>query len=543
MRAYHFRLELKPAQFIQLKGILDLACELRNNLAVMLETSRKNAQAAKSRGEAPEYLSAFELKKQVAGKLLDQKFLALHSQVRQDLSLRVCEGQQRWLEAIKEGRRHVRPPSSMPRKKFRSITFPQYGTAAKITKGKLHLSKLGEFKVLGWRKMRGKKKSVTLKFKEGHFWAIVMCEVQQSDVCRPFKDLAHLPEAGFDPGISAVLTDSLGTVYETPKPLKKAQEKLRHIQKDVSRKFEVRKVLHTKTLAAARATGERAPVAAGLVESLRLIPYSNRLKASIKKLACAHTKVERIRKDVARKNARRVEKRFSRVAVEEHGLVFMQRNHRLAKASSDVAIGIQKNALRSAIGSHRYFQAANRRAEGGNSQTCLCGASTPKTLKDRVHACPECGLTGPRDQMSAIIVQHSTFGSVPALPRHSRIRTSKECMPGLGILEHAVKVLETRRGENKVRGRESCAGESHNASSGAASEFSLKRPAQRRRRPGKSTGETKVASVQVKTVGHAGYAGSCPIETQTPDQRRRSPILQKCDSRALPRSTLLQVGE
>ena len=89
---------------------------------------------------------------------------------------------------MKEGRRHVRPPAAIPRKKFRSITYPQYGTAAKIHNGRLHLSKLGEFRLIGWRKMRGAKKSVTIKFKEGHFWAIVMCEVQECDVCRPYAE-------------------------------------------------------------------------------------------------------------------------------------------------------------------------------------------------------------------------------------------------------------------------------------------------------------------------------------------------------------------
>lgn len=558
LRAYHFRLETNSEQFGKLHDVLDLACDLKNQLVVTLEASRQAGRAAKLRGEEPQYLSAFELKKQVAGQCLDPKFLALHSQVRQELSMRVTEGQSRWFEALKEGRRHVRPPSVMRRKDFRSVTYPQYGTAAKITSGKLHLSKIGEIKVLGWRKMRGKKKSLTIKFKEGHFWAIVMCQVQVQDVCRPYKDLAALPEAGFDPGLKAVLTDSYGQDYETPKPLKQAAKRLRHIQKDVSRKFEMRKKLHTAKLAAARATAfvngdlaaARAPVATGLVDSLRLVPYSNRLKLNIKKLACAHTKVERIRKDVARKNARLIEKHYARVAVEEHGLVFMQKNRRLAKASSDVAIGIQKNALRSAMGPGRYFEATNRRLEGGNSQTCLCGAQVPKTLKDRVHICPECGLTGPRDQVSAIICQHTSFGSVPAL-RSSSITSSKECMPGLGILERAVKALETRRGESKGRRSESCTAESHTARAGEQSsdqvvqnaadcvpthshavalKSSVKRPAQRKRSMRHTTGEAQAASVEVNTTDHAGPAGSWFVETKDCVPNGRFPIPKKVAS-------------
>lgn len=551
VRAYHFRLELNPEEFQLLHGVLDLGCELRNQLCATLEDSRRAAREAKLQGLEPQYLSAFELKKQVAGELLDPKFLKLHSQVRQDLSMRVIEGQQRWFEAIKEGRQHVKPPAALPRKKFRSIAFPQYGTSAKITDGRLSLSKIGDFKVLGWRKMRGKKKSVTLKFKEGHFWAIVMCEVQQADVCKPYADVKDRQETGIDPGIAVVLTDSRGKQYDTPKPLAKAKAKLRHIQKDVSRKFEVRKALHLEHLKEVRAaTGSKAPVSEGLTESLRTMPYSNRLKANIVVLAKAHTKVERIRDDSAKKTARKIEKKHSRVAVEEHSLKFMMRNRHLAKAASDVAIGKQKFALKSALGKGRYHKASNRRQEGGNSQTCLCGAAVPKSLSVRTHSCPECGLTAPRDQMSAIIVQHSTFGSTPKLGQYSQVTSSgieshgldisKESMPGLGILEYAAKVLETRRGESKGRKNdkdsvkvdpvisESCTTESVSAGFPArALEPSVKRPTRSNRLPKHTTGEAQAASVVVNTMGHAGTPCSWPVDTKDFGNEKRATTRRK----------------
>lgn len=546
MRAFHFRVEANPIEFNLIHRVFDLACELRNILACTLEDSRQAAKAAKLRGEEPVYLSAFELKKQVAGKCLEPRFLALHSQVRQELSMRVTEGQSRWFEAIKAGRRHVRPPAALARKKFRSITYPQYGTAANIHNGVLHLSKIGDFKLTGWRKMRGAKKSVTLKLKDGHFWAIVMCEVQQCDVCTPYKDLTHLSDVGVDPGLSAVLTDSLGRSYATPKPLKVAQSKLSHIQKDVSRKFEVRKAIHMKHLQGVReATGSKAPVSEGLTESLRKIPYSGRLKVNIKKLAKAHTKVARIRLDVTRKNARKMERRHARVAVEEHGLQFMLSNRRMAKATSDVAIGQQKSALQSALGAGRYFKASNRRVEGGNSQTCLCGALVPKTLKDRWHDCTGCGLQGPRDQVSAIIVQYEKFGTLPRLGVHSQVRNSKECTPGLGVLEHAVKVLETRRRESKGRGSESCAVESQASArkpraarqgvevggqpraKAVTSEPSVKRPTPRKRSMRNTTGGAQAPSVEVKTTGYAGSVGTCPVETKSVLMYGRFPVNPK----------------
>lgn len=546
VRAFHFRIESNHAGTAKLHHALGLACELRNDQALLLEDSRRAAREAKLRGEVPVYLSGNDLQKAVSSERAHPKFRGLHSQVRQNISVRVIEGQKRWFEALKDGRRHVRPPGPMARKDFRSITYPQYGTAAHVKNGVLHLSKLGDFRVLGWRKMRGAKKSVTVKFKDGHFWAIVLCEVQEHDVCRPYAELkSELPDGGLDPGLTAVLNDSLGTSYPTPKPLKKASSKLRRLQKSVSRKFEVRKALHLGVLGAARAAAEpgslgaRAPVAAGIVASLRLLPYSGRLRQSIRRLAKAHTKVERVRDDAAKKTARKVERTFARVAVEEHSVQFMLKNRRLAKATSDVAIGKQKQALRSALGSGRYAAASNIRpggidgkSEGGNSQTCLCGAPAPKALKQRWHTCPDpaCALgvdrAWPRDQMAAIICQYETFGSVPTIG--PKIDQNTHSAPGLGALEkgrlhNAVRLLEQRRGESNGKVGESRRAErraSTTSKKSSASEPSVKRPAPGESVAGPTAGGTSVSSAGVDTVGHVGSTHPWPSEAKPQSQRK-----------------------
>lgn len=379
VRAFHFRLEASAAELARLHGALDLGWGLRNQLAQLLDDDRKAQRLVRQAGGEPEYLGALALKRLVAAKEVAPEYRTLHSQVRQDLATRVSEGMNRFFGALREGRTGVRPPHAIERKHFRSLTYPQYGTAAFIKGGRLHLSKLGDFKVTGWRRMRGKKKSITLKFKDGHFWAVVLCEVQACDVVRPYREVRHLPEVGVDPGLATVLTDSYNTGYETPKPLQAARSRLRHAQRVVSRKFEHRK------------RGHAGP------GPLKEAPQSHRLRLAIVRLARAHTKVERIRDDVAKKVARRIERTCSRAAVEEHSLQFMVRNRRLAKATADVAIGKQKQA-------------------------------------QRWHSCPECGLSGPRDQVSAVICQYETFGSVP-----------DAAASGLGALEHSLKLLKTRR--------------------------------------------------------------------------------------------------
>ncbi|MFF4518961.1 zinc ribbon domain-containing protein [Streptomyces mirabilis] len=43
------------------------------------------------------------------------------------------------------------------------------------------------------------------------------------------------------------------------------------------------------------------------------------------------------------------------------------------------------------------------------SQTCLCGERVTKTLSDRIHRCPGCGLVGDRDMVSAALGAHIRF--------------------------------------------------------------------------------------------------------------------------------------
>ncbi|HUY60929.1 MAG TPA: transposase [Candidatus Dormibacteraeota bacterium] len=54
------------------------------------------------------------------------------------------------------------------------------------------------------------------------------------------------------------------------------------------------------------------------------------------------------------------------------------------------------------------------------SQHCLCGARVPKTLADRLHRCPHCGLVGDRDRVSAALAACVTVPA-PTDPRTARV--------------------------------------------------------------------------------------------------------------------------
>jgi len=54
------------------------------------------------------------------------------------------------------------------------------------------------------------------------------------------------------------------------------------------------------------------------------------------------------------------------------------------------------------------------------AQRCLCGARVPKTLGQRTHACPACGLTGDRDLVSAALAAFTTLDD-PGKPSFARV--------------------------------------------------------------------------------------------------------------------------
>lgn len=433
VRSYDFPIDCAGGDSDLLFSALRTCHGVRNQLAI----ERRDNRAAVRDNASVAFLTKkdqYQRLKQLAQD--DAAVGALHSQVLQNIADRIDHGTKRWFDAMAEGRHHVRPPGPIEFKRYNSFTYPQYGNGAKLVRGELHLSKLGAFRLVAYRKIRGKKKSVTIKFKHGRWWAIFTAEIQAADLYDRPQDVANRPDIGVDPGLTKVLNDSAGHQYATPRPLRAAQKALKREQRAMSRKFEARKSTHAALKVGCQAANEPVP-------PLREMPYSNRLKRQIRRVAKLHTKVFRVRGHGQKKNAAIFGKCYRNVAIEEHGVQFMIRNRRQAKAASDVAIASQKHALRSRLGP-RYVPAGTSRAGiGGNSQTCLCGEPVPKTLKERWHSCPACGIEGDRDWIASNIVEHQAFGTV---------NESLERACGQQVLERALALLRTRGGGEVLRG-------------------------------------------------------------------------------------------
>ena len=124
-------------------------------------------------------------------------------------------------------------------------------------------------------------------------------------------------------------------------------------------------------------------------------------KKAKKIVAHIYERIANRRLNFAHQTSRQLVNRFGTIVFEDLNITNMQKNHHLAKSIADVAwnmfISITKSKAEEA-GSHVIL--VNPR---NTSQMCSrCGMIVAKTLSDRVHSCPHCGLVMDRDQNAAI---------------------------------------------------------------------------------------------------------------------------------------------
>jgi len=196
---------------------------------------------------------------------------------------------------------------------------------------------------------------------DGYYVQFVL-NVERSEEREPTKRTV-----GLDVGLNYFLSDSDGTTVENPRHLRKAEKRLKRMQRRVSKKVKGSK---------------------------------NRRKA-VQRLGRVHLKVQRQRRDFAVKTARYVVKSSDFVALEDLQIRNMVRNRHLAKSISDAAWGEFRRWV-------EYFGkvfgvATVAVAPHYTSQNCSnCGEVGKKSLSTRTHVCNHCGHIQDRDHNAAI---------------------------------------------------------------------------------------------------------------------------------------------
>ena len=245
--------------------------------------------------------------------------------------------------------------------------------------GVLKLSKVGALRVIHHRPLEGTPKTCTLRRSSTGKWYItIACEVTP-------QPLPATGEAvGIDVGLLSFATLSTGETAPCPPFLRTDEKDLKRTQRKLS--------------ATPKGTTERA----------------KRRKI----VGRVHERIANRRSNFAHQESRRLVNRFDVIAVEDLSVNRMVHNHCLAKSIHDAAWSQFATFLSyKAAWAGRAFVAVN---PAYTSQDCSgCGHRQRKTLAERIHACPCCGLTLDRDHNAALNILtlgQQSLGRVPRSP-------------------------------------------------------------------------------------------------------------------------------
>lgn len=244
--------------------------------------------------------------------------------------------------------------------RYDSLTFRQIGNA--LIGNRLMLSKIGKVRIKVHRPLEGSIKTLTVKREAGRWFACFSVECE----AKPLPFSANT--VGIDVGLSSFATLSDGTAIENPRWYRHGQQALRVAQRRVAR----------------RKKG------------------SHRRRTAVTLLQRVHARVRQQRADFLHKLSRKIVNENGLIAVEDLNIKGLARGI-LAKSVNDAAWSQFLFYLAyKAESAGRVFVKVDPR---GTSQTCTCGATVRKTLKDRIHICLSCGLVADRDHVSALIIQ------------------------------------------------------------------------------------------------------------------------------------------
>jgi len=292
----------------------------------------------------------------------DGNFKGVFSQVLQDVLRRLDKSFKAFFRRVKNGEK-----PGYPRFKgkgwYKSFTYPQIGY--KLEGSKLTLSKIGSIRIFKHREIEGKIKTCTIKKDNlGHWYAILVSEKEDVPLVEPKTAI------GADVGLNSLVALSTGETVEYPRYYIQAENKLAVAQRNLSRKKK----------------GSR-----------------SRLKAKIK-VAKLHQKIQNHRDEFLHQVSRKIVDSADLIVFENLNIQGLLKNHHLAKHIQDHAWGklIQFTQSKAAKAGKMVELVESRYT----SQKCSqCGMMVPKTLADRVHLCPNCGLELDRDINASINIR------------------------------------------------------------------------------------------------------------------------------------------
>jgi putative transposase len=257
-----------------------------------------------------------------------------------------------------------------------SFTIPQHFRLEE--NNKLHVPKLGKIKIIVHRKVPSDKlTSLTIsKVATGKYYASINFQIDEF-----YPDLKPIDEnqaIGIDLGIKTFATLSNSIEIENPKFLRKSLRKLKRLQRRHSKKHK---------------------------------DSNNREKSRVK-LTNLYEKITNKRIDFLHQVTCKLTNEYNTICLETLKIKNMVKNHKLAQALSDVAIGtfnrqIEYKAKLKGVNIIRIGQFEP------SSKMCSCGTINKELkLKDRIWVCTECGSVNDRDLLAAQNIKRFAFAKI-----------------------------------------------------------------------------------------------------------------------------------
>ena len=281
----------------------------------------------------------------------------VHSQVLQNVQERVDLAFKAYFRRVKLGDSKVGYPRFRGTQRYDSFCYPQFGF--KIKEKSIHLSKIGDVKIVLHRQVEGNVKTCTArKTASGNWHVTLACEVE----------IAPLPkdteQVGIDVGLKSFAFLSNGESVPAPKFFRMDEGDLARIQRRQSK---------------------------------------NKTQRDKHSIALIHKRIVNRRSNFAHQLSRRIVDQFGLIAVEDIEAGRMVHNHCLAKSILDAAWSnfLDKLAYKAGYADRAFVKVP----PAYTSQDCsACGHRQLLTLSDRTYNCPCCGLSIDRDLNASLNV-------------------------------------------------------------------------------------------------------------------------------------------